>query len=94
MFFHFSANLSQDYFTNRQDRYIVINECQELADFVDGFVQKISEFSFQLSSKNELHLHSSWKYHPFKSEKELFIKEARSHIKNYYEDFVIRKSGM
>ena len=65
------ANLSRDYFTNRQvrnadnhdtgrniylylqDRYVVIEDCKPLADYYEGLVDRISEFSLQLQSNGE-----------------------------------------
>ncbi|KAG8225288.1 hypothetical protein J437_LFUL001902 [Ladona fulva] len=39
------ANLSNDYFTNRQDRYMLIEDCPHLADFYDGLVSCVSSCS-------------------------------------------------
>merc|ERR1712013_75190 len=41
------ANLSRDYFTNRQDRYVVIENCSGLADYYEG---KLREFIKESSS--------------------------------------------
>lgn len=43
------ANLSQDYFTNRQDRYVLVEDCPKLADFFEGLISNISDFSLQAS---------------------------------------------
>ena len=67
------ANLSSDYFTNRQDRckneliheieimtglsrlmvisfrYVLVEDCPRLADYFDGLVSNISDFSLQVS---------------------------------------------
>ncbi|KAL1451572.1 hypothetical protein WDU94_005933 [Cyamophila willieti] len=43
------ANLSSDYFTNRQDRYIVIENHRQLSDFFDDLSRVLSKISFQLS---------------------------------------------
>ncbi|KAL7635170.1 UNVERIFIED_CONTAM: hypothetical protein RMT77_014156 [Armadillidium vulgare] len=42
------ANLSNDYFVNRQDRYFVIEKCSDLADFYEGLITKVSNLSFRL----------------------------------------------
>nr|CAG4635554.1 EOG090X08SX [Artemia franciscana] len=47
------ANLSEDYFTNRQDRYVLLEDCEELADFYDDLVEIVSTFSFQLDSDDQ-----------------------------------------
>ncbi|XP_059157125.1 CDP-diacylglycerol--glycerol-3-phosphate 3-phosphatidyltransferase, mitochondrial-like [Physella acuta] len=61
------ANLSNDYFTARQDRYILFNDCPELADFFNNFVKTIMSFSFSLSADDSLHLAPGWTHHPYKS---------------------------
>ncbi|KAJ2394526.1 CDP-diacylglycerol--glycerol-3-phosphate 3-phosphatidyltransferase [Coemansia sp. RSA 2559] len=45
------ANLSRDYFTNRQDRYMRFRN-KPLADYFAGLVHAISRFSFRLVSKS------------------------------------------
>uniref|UniRef100_A0A8D9ACU7 CDP-diacylglycerol--glycerol-3-phosphate 3-phosphatidyltransferase n=1 Tax=Cacopsylla melanoneura TaxID=428564 RepID=A0A8D9ACU7_9HEMI len=42
------ANLSSDYFTNRQDRYILIEDHRQLSDFFDDLSRVLSKISFQL----------------------------------------------
>ncbi|KAK4057730.1 CDP-diacylglycerol--glycerol-3-phosphate 3-phosphatidyltransferase [Microbotryomycetes sp. JL221] len=41
------ANLSNDYFTNRQDRYIEFTNNQPIADYFDQLVKLTNSFSFQ-----------------------------------------------
>lgn len=48
------ANLSNDYFTNRQDRYILFREAKDLADFCEEFVGTITRFSHHLGADSEL----------------------------------------
>lgn len=36
---YFRANLSQNYFTNRQDRYFVIQDCEPFADYCDDYIK-------------------------------------------------------
>ncbi|CAB4054809.1 pgsA [Lepeophtheirus salmonis] len=48
------ANLSDDYFTNRQDRYIIIDDCEELADFFEELIDIIADFSYEMKSNNRL----------------------------------------
>ncbi|XP_071444099.1 CDP-diacylglycerol--glycerol-3-phosphate 3-phosphatidyltransferase, mitochondrial [Hetaerina americana] len=48
------ANLSHDYFTNRQDRYMLVEDCPQLADFYDGLVSCISNFSNVMKSSESL----------------------------------------
>ncbi|KAG0226542.1 CDP-diacylglycerol--glycerol-3-phosphate 3-phosphatidyltransferase [Actinomortierella wolfii] len=41
------ANLSQDYFTNRQDRYMVIKD-KDVTSYFTGLVSTVTSFSYQL----------------------------------------------
>ncbi|KAI9476328.1 MAG: hypothetical protein EXX96DRAFT_576727 [Benjaminiella poitrasii] len=53
------ANLSTDYFTNRQDRYMMFNEQPELSSYYHDLLQLVSDFSYQLTplfEKNQYQL--------------------------------------
>ena len=52
---YFRCNLSESYFTNRQDRYILIRDCPELANFFHDIVDAVSSFSFELDVTDHLH---------------------------------------
>lgn len=70
------ANLSDDYFTNRQDRYIIFENCKELCDYFEDLVKTISKFSFSLQSDDTLALHPSFLHHPYHGVKESFNTDA------------------
>ncbi|XP_049855957.1 CDP-diacylglycerol--glycerol-3-phosphate 3-phosphatidyltransferase, mitochondrial-like isoform X1 [Schistocerca gregaria] len=80
------ANLSNDYFTNRQDRYILVEDCRPLADFYDDLVERVSEFSLQLWPGNRIQLHHKWNIHPFKGRYEEFAAAARANIHNFLDN--------
>ena len=61
----FRANLSNDYFTNRQDRYWVIEDSAELCDFFCSVVETISNHSFQLHKDNTVSLSPGATNHPY-----------------------------
>ena len=42
------ANLSQNYFLNRRDRYLKFKECPALADYLHDYLQVFYENSYQL----------------------------------------------
>lgn len=42
------ANLSDSYFTNRQDRYVLLENCSQVADFFSQLVEAVSDTSLQL----------------------------------------------
>jgi CDP-diacylglycerol--glycerol-3-phosphate 3-phosphatidyltransferase len=48
-----SANLSQSYFTDRQDRYIHFKSQPALAQYCFSFLQTVSGFSYKLSAAGE-----------------------------------------
>ncbi|CAG7730797.1 unnamed protein product [Allacma fusca] len=81
------ANLSHDYFTNRQDRYIVVEDCESLANFYDGLINQVSSFSFKLQSDNNLNLSSGWNIHPANGDHDQFVKEAGGAIRSYYDSY-------
>lgn len=62
--FPFRANLSHDYFTNRQDRYIQIANTPEIADYFHGLVSTVSEFSQQLQTDDSTVKHENFPFHP------------------------------
>nr|CAD7406337.1 unnamed protein product [Timema cristinae] len=78
------ANLSKDYFTNRQDRYVLIEDCKPLADFYDALVSRVCDFSLHLDKANQVQLHESWDIHPYKGDKERFTAAARQHVWDLY----------
>ncbi|XP_055631204.1 CDP-diacylglycerol--glycerol-3-phosphate 3-phosphatidyltransferase, mitochondrial isoform X2 [Toxorhynchites rutilus septentrionalis] len=77
------ANLSNDYFTNRQDRYVMIED-QRLANFYANFLEKAQEFSLKVTRDGETCLHENWKMLPYKSAQIDFATEARERIRNYF----------
>ncbi|GAB0099140.1 CDP-diacylglycerol--glycerol-3-phosphate 3-phosphatidyltransferase [Sergentomyia squamirostris] len=81
------ANLSNDYFANRQDRYIMI-ENKPLADFYAGLVEKVQEFSLQVTKDADFRLHDSWLYCPYDASQTTFMQEARKKIYTYFKDAV------
>ncbi|SAM77039.1 related to PGS1-phosphatidylglycerophosphate synthase [Ustilago bromivora] len=44
------ANLSRDYFTNRRDRYLLVERHREVADYLCSLVHAVGRFSFKLES--------------------------------------------
>ncbi|XP_076171608.1 phosphatidylglycerophosphate synthase 1 isoform X2 [Ptiloglossa arizonensis] len=79
------ANLSNDYFTNRQDRYFVIEDCKELCDFYNELVERIGEFSFLLQPDGTTKLNSIVNVHPFKGSLKKFIEKAGDSVKTLFQ---------
>lgn len=65
MCYIFRANLSDNYFTNRQDRYVQFNDCPEMCNFFAGLVKTVSTFSLSLTADNCTKLHPEWEIHPY-----------------------------
>ncbi|KOC69434.1 CDP-diacylglycerol--glycerol-3-phosphate 3-phosphatidyltransferase, mitochondrial [Habropoda laboriosa] len=78
------ANLSNDYFTNRQDRYFVLEDCKKLCDFYNELVQRVGEFSFVLQPDGTATLNSTINVHPLKNPTE-FIQEAAYSVKTLFQ---------
>uniref|UniRef100_A0A6B2EDX6 CDP-diacylglycerol--glycerol-3-phosphate 3-phosphatidyltransferase n=1 Tax=Phlebotomus kandelakii TaxID=1109342 RepID=A0A6B2EDX6_9DIPT len=86
------ANLSNDYFTNRQDRYIMI-ENKSLADFYEGLLGKVQEFSVQVSKGSQHKLNTTWPHWPYEGSQSDFIVEARRRIFTYFTEVVERQKN-
>lgn len=74
------ANLSNDYFTNRQDRYYLIED-KKLADFYHDLVCCVQEFSLIVDDKNDVGLLKKWSQLPYQGSQEKFVQEASHKIK-------------
>ena len=82
------ANLSTDYFTNRQDRYILIEECEPLATFCESLIQKIGEFSLQLQNDGSFCVPDTWQGgHPYNGDFNHFVSTARAGIQNWLSEY-------
>jgi len=86
------ANLSNDYFTDRQDRYVLIKDCPKLADFFEGLVENISHFSLQMCVNDEddqvefRQKHSTADFdggHPYDGDFRTFVSAANKKIQSY-----------
>lgn len=54
--FLFRANLSDLYFTNRQDRYVLLRDSPEIADFFTELVDAIGDVSLQLQQDDTVQM--------------------------------------
>ncbi|XP_076234399.1 phosphatidylglycerophosphate synthase 1 isoform X2 [Calliopsis andreniformis] len=79
------ANLSNDYFTNRQDRYFVIEDCKELCDFYNELVTRVGEFSFLLQPDGTTILNTAVNVHPWKGSTKKFIEKAACNVKTLFQ---------
>ncbi|RWS21786.1 CDP-diacylglycerol--glycerol-3-phosphate 3-phosphatidyltransferase-like protein, partial [Leptotrombidium deliense] len=75
------ANLSNDYFTNRQDRYICFHNNKQMCDYFEDLIKVVSTFSMKLKSNGDFCLDSSWSYHPLNRKTQpLFVNSANKLI--------------
>ncbi|XP_056639621.1 CDP-diacylglycerol--glycerol-3-phosphate 3-phosphatidyltransferase, mitochondrial [Diorhabda sublineata] len=79
------ANLSNDYFTNRQDRYFVIKD-KNLTDFYSGLINEVQDFSLHLDKHDNIGLSKNWKQLPYESNKKYFVEKAADKIKYYIQN--------
>lgn len=86
------ANLSNDYFTNRQDRYFVIEDCRELCDFYNKLVEKVTEFSFLLEQDGNTSLSPTANCHPYKGSWKIFSQEAASRIQTLFQEEIAKSA--
>jgi len=77
------ANLSDDYFSNRQDRYVLVENCPKLADFYEKLVSNISDFSLKMDKNQEFNLGDSFSTHPFLGPLKDFVSEAGDKVKTF-----------
>lgn len=50
------ANLSEDYFVDKQDRCVVIQDCEPLADWFDELIQILADCSYQVQDSGDLRM--------------------------------------
>ena len=84
------ANLSNDYFSQRQDRYILIEKVPKLAKYFEDLVDNVSSFSFDLKQidRNNKNIDYSLEYtadgvHPYKGHYEEFIGSAHRRMMSF-----------
>uniref|UniRef100_A0AAQ6IE12 CDP-diacylglycerol--glycerol-3-phosphate 3-phosphatidyltransferase n=1 Tax=Anabas testudineus TaxID=64144 RepID=A0AAQ6IE12_ANATE len=73
------ANLSDSYFTNRQDRYVLLENCQEVANFFSDLVEAVGDVSLQLQPDDSVTMLEGM-VHPYKGNRQDFSAVARERI--------------
>ncbi|XP_054622680.1 CDP-diacylglycerol--glycerol-3-phosphate 3-phosphatidyltransferase, mitochondrial [Dunckerocampus dactyliophorus] len=73
------ANLSDSYFTNRQDRYVLLENCRELADFFSELVDAVGDASLQLQPDDSVTVQEGM-VHPYKGDRQDFSAAASKRI--------------
>ncbi|XP_069606797.1 CDP-diacylglycerol--glycerol-3-phosphate 3-phosphatidyltransferase, mitochondrial isoform X1 [Ranitomeya imitator] len=78
------ANLSDSYFTNRQDRYILLQGCSEMADFFDELVAAVGDVSLQLEPDDTVYVEEGME-HPYEGDKAKYCEAAKNRVMNVIE---------
>lgn len=86
---YFSANLSDQYFERRQDRYFLFRDSPELADYYTNLVKSVGRFSFQLDASNKLWLENEDGLHPYETPFSKFV----TYSKRLLAEFIDPKSS-
>nr|XP_040032951.1 CDP-diacylglycerol--glycerol-3-phosphate 3-phosphatidyltransferase, mitochondrial [Gasterosteus aculeatus aculeatus] len=73
------ANLSDSYFTNRQDRYVLLENCGEVADFFSDLVDAVGDVSLQLQPDDSVTMLDGM-VHPYNGNRQAFSVAARKRI--------------
>ena len=66
-FFPHRANLAHDYFTSRQDRYVLFKNSPQLADHFSSLADILCDHSFQIDADNVSHVPTATKTNPLSS---------------------------
>jgi len=80
------ANLSQDYFTSRQDRYVLIENCPDLADYYEGLVDTVATFSLEMDKEGVFRSTDEFNSHPYEGKLSRFVQESSGLVKRFLED--------
>uniref|UniRef100_A0A8C8S5M5 CDP-diacylglycerol--glycerol-3-phosphate 3-phosphatidyltransferase n=1 Tax=Pelusios castaneus TaxID=367368 RepID=A0A8C8S5M5_9SAUR len=73
------ANLSDSYFTNRQDRYVFLQDSPEIADFFTELVGAISDVSLQLQQDDTVQVMEGM-VHPYQGDKLAYCEAANRRV--------------
>ncbi|CAK6438576.1 unnamed protein product [Pipistrellus nathusii] len=73
------ANLSDSYFTNRQDRYVFLQDCPDVADFFTELVDAVGDVSLQLQGDDTVQVVEGM-VHPYKGDRAAYCKAANARV--------------
>nr|XP_028571280.1 CDP-diacylglycerol--glycerol-3-phosphate 3-phosphatidyltransferase, mitochondrial isoform X1 [Podarcis muralis]XP_028571289.1 CDP-diacylglycerol--glycerol-3-phosphate 3-phosphatidyltransferase, mitochondrial isoform X2 [Podarcis muralis]XP_028571298.1 CDP-diacylglycerol--glycerol-3-phosphate 3-phosphatidyltransferase, mitochondrial isoform X1 [Podarcis muralis] len=73
------ANLSDSYFTNRQDRYVLLQDSPEIADFFTELVDAVGDVSLQLQQDDTVQVMDGM-VHPYQGDKTAYCEAANRRV--------------
>uniref|UniRef100_H2YAD9 CDP-diacylglycerol--glycerol-3-phosphate 3-phosphatidyltransferase n=1 Tax=Ciona savignyi TaxID=51511 RepID=H2YAD9_CIOSA len=71
------ANLSKNYFEQRQDRYMSFSDSAEIVDYFQSIVKTVSSFSFQLLSDGDVQFSKQCPHHPVTGDLKQYVEHVR-----------------
>uniref|UniRef100_A0A8C5R0N1 CDP-diacylglycerol--glycerol-3-phosphate 3-phosphatidyltransferase n=1 Tax=Leptobrachium leishanense TaxID=445787 RepID=A0A8C5R0N1_9ANUR len=78
------ANLSDSYFSNRQDRYVMLQGCPEVADFFSELVGAVGDVSLQLQPDDSVCAEDGME-HPYEGDKKKYCEAAKKRVMSVIE---------
>ncbi|KAM5306873.1 CDP-diacylglycerol--glycerol-3-phosphate 3-phosphatidyltransferase, mitochondrial isoform 1-T1 [Glossophaga mutica] len=87
------ANLSDSYFTNRQDRYVLLQDCPEVADFFAELVEAVGDVSLQLQADDTVQVVEGM-VHPYKGDRAAYCKAANARVMGVIESARTRQQRL
>ncbi|XP_037013723.2 CDP-diacylglycerol--glycerol-3-phosphate 3-phosphatidyltransferase, mitochondrial [Artibeus jamaicensis] len=87
------ANLSDSYFTNRQDRYVFLRDCPEVADFFAELVEAVGDVSLQLQADDTVQVVEGM-VHPYKGDRAAYCKAANARVMGVIESARTRQQRL
>lgn len=83
--FTFRANLSDQYFEQRQDRYVLFQDAPELANYYSTLVDTVGKFSFHLDASNRLSINDPRRLHPYQTSLDNFVQHTHNLLNRFVE---------
>ncbi|XP_022661003.1 CDP-diacylglycerol--glycerol-3-phosphate 3-phosphatidyltransferase, mitochondrial-like isoform X2 [Varroa jacobsoni] len=77
------ANLSDQYFEQRQDRYVLFQNAPELANYYSRLVDTVGKFSFHLDSANRVTIDDTRRMHPYQTSLDKFIRNTQKLLNDF-----------
>uniref|UniRef100_A0A7E4V5L4 CDP-diacylglycerol--glycerol-3-phosphate 3-phosphatidyltransferase n=1 Tax=Panagrellus redivivus TaxID=6233 RepID=A0A7E4V5L4_PANRE len=75
------ANLSDSYFVDRQDRYVMIKDNKSLVSFFDSVFKAVSGSSFRLKGDGKLELPNECTVHPYEGDRQAFTDDLAAKLR-------------
>lgn len=81
------ANLSEDYFTRRQDRCVRVRECPALAQFCSDLVHTVSNLSLTMSDRREVTMPASCPVHPYREKYDGYVSLLKQRVDRLFDQW-------